>query len=64
MELVVQSDSENQRHQKVSVLFPATECLFCEKRKIQKKGKKEELVKFLTKTAEDSIKKAANKTKM
>ena len=42
-----------------TVLLPSDKCLFCERNRIKKGGKFEYLVKCITKTAEDSIKKAA-----
>ena len=40
-------------------LMPADSCLFCDKNRLRKSGKEEHLVKCVTKTAEDSIKRAA-----
>ena len=42
-----------------SRLLPADKCLFCDKGRIRKSGKEEHLVKCVTKTAEGSIKRAA-----
>ena len=42
-----------------SRLLPADKCLFCDKGRIRKSGKEEHLVKCVTKTAEESIKRAA-----
>ena len=42
-----------------SILFPADKCLFCEEKEIKVKGEKEQLTKCITKTAEASIKLAA-----
>ena len=42
-----------------SRLLPADKCLFCDKGRIRKSGKEEHLVKCVTKTAEESMKRAA-----
>ena len=42
-----------------SRLLPAEKCLFCDKGRVRKSGKEKHLVKCVTKTAEESIKRAA-----
>ena len=46
-----------------SRLLPADKCLFCDKGRIRKSGKEGHLVKCVTKTAEESIKRAAETKK-
>ena len=46
-------------HSSTNVLLPADECIFCGKNRITKQRKVEKLVKCVTRTAEESIKRAA-----
>ena len=48
-------------HSSQSALFPSDKCIFCNKESLKYKGEKQKLTKCVTKTAEEVIKRCAEK---